>query len=541
MLVTPQNSPPDRRNSGLADVRALIENNEAAASTLELNDDAQHDLDKAHNLLVDYLATASATINGFNDKTAVVDSSIDAFRLEFERVGEEMQAITDHLTADVYQAQLENARDRRSANLGIVWSLGSTFVVLLGATWLVARSIRRTLWHIQTVADQIASGNLTARTASLPPDVIGELGATVDLMAASLQTMVTDLETNRARSAFGSELTSALEMVDSELDVHLTIGRAMSAIDGDARMELLLADSSEAKLTSAVQHPQNGAPGCDVESPFGCVAVRRGAPVVFDHSENLDACPRLINRPEGECSAVCVPVGFMGRSLGVLHVTGPAHQPPCPDTVDRLNTLATASGTRIGTVRAFDASQRQAATDPLTGLLNRRSFEAEVSGLIRRGMPIALAMADLDHFKWLNDTHGHESGDRALKMFARILASAVRDIDLVARWGGEEFVVAFSGGNAAVASEALERVRASLMVEAAHGDLPAFTSSFGVADSTMTPLLEDMVRIADRALYAAKDAGRDCVRIGRTSDANRTDRPQHDTTAQIDPTLVNQR
>ncbi len=170
----------------------------------------------------------------------------------------------------------------------------------------------------------------------------------------------------------------------------------------------------------------------------------------------------------------------MGRLLGVLHVTGPAHQPPSSGTVDRLKTLATASGTRIGTVRAFDASQRQAATDPLTGLTNRRSFEADVSRLIRRGMPVSIAMADLDHFKWLNDTHGHEIGDRALKMFARVLTATVRDIDVVARWGGEEFVIAFSGGNATVAAEALERVRASLAVDAAIGDLPTLWTKAGV-------------------------------------------------------------
>ncbi len=147
--------------------------------------------------------------------------------------------------------------------------------------------------------------------------------------------------------------------------------------------------------------------------------------MVFETSDKIDVCSRLLDRPDGACSAVCVPVAFMARALGVLHVSGRPNDPPTAETVDRLNVLATAAGARIGTVRAFDASQRQAATDPLTGLLNRRSFEAEVAGHLRRGTPVAIAMADLDHFKWLNDRHGHETGDRALKLIqTRPLARA---------------------------------------------------------------------------------------------------------------------
>ena len=88
-------------------------------------------------------------------------------------------------------------------------------------------------------------------------------------------------------------------------------------------MELLLSDSSRAHLERAATSPTAGAPGCPVESPFSCVAVRRGSPVVFDSSEALNACPKLRGRPAGACSAVCVPVSFMGRALGVLHATGP--------------------------------------------------------------------------------------------------------------------------------------------------------------------------------------------------------------------------
>ena len=516
-------------------VIAGIGENYAESSNLDLPDETDEQMRIAQGLLSGYAHLAVGTVTGFSTAPATAKVQLTEFRQRFAEVAVSLQQITDTLTESVREAQVASARARQTAATVIFATFASTLLLLVAASAHISRTIRFSLAKVDGVAAAISSGNLTARTAHLPNDVIGELGASVDRMAGSLQATMESLEYNRARSVFGGELTSALEMVDTEVDVHLTIARAMTAVGSDARMEMLLADSSDAKLESAVRHPVNGAPSCNVESPFGCVAVRRGAPVVFATSEDLDVCPRLIDRPDGPCSAVCVPVAFMGRAIGVLHVTAGPDHPPASETVERLKALAAAAGSRIGTVRAFDASQRQAATDPLTNLLNRRSFEAEVGSLIRRGMPLSLAMVDLDSFKWLNDNHGHETGDRVLKMFSRVLKATVRDIDVVARWGGEEFAIVFSNVNAHIAAEALERVRATLAVEAANGDLPAVTASFGVADSTMSPLLEDMIRIADRALYAAKDAGRDCVRLGRSSDAARTDRPRHDTTAQVDP------
>ena len=93
---------------------------------------------------------------------------------------------------------------------------------------------------------------------------------------------------------------------------------------------------SRANLLNVAESRTAGAPGCGVKSPFSCVAVRRGSAVVFDSSEELNSCPHLRGRPGGACSAVCVPVGFMGRSLGVLHTTGPDRAPLDEERVARL-------------------------------------------------------------------------------------------------------------------------------------------------------------------------------------------------------------
>jgi diguanylate cyclase (GGDEF)-like protein/PAS domain S-box-containing protein len=326
-----------------------------------------------------------------------------------------------------------------------------------------------------------------------------------------------ELTAQAQRDTFGTQLIEALEMADEETATFDVVERAMVEISPSSPMELLLSDSSRAHLERAATSPTSGAPACPVQSPFSCVAVRRGNPVVFDTSESLNACPKLRDRPGGACSAVCVPVSFMGRALGVLHATGPVGAPPGSSQVSQLTTLATQAGARIGTVRAFQRTQLQASTDGLTGLVNRRTLETTLRGLIKHGRPFALAIADLDRFKQLNDTHGHEAGDRALRVFAKTAQDVLREDDVIARWGGEEFVIVVPDLDRHQALSVLERIRERLAA-ATGGDHPAFTASFGVTDSTRADGLEQLLHLADTALYEAKEAGRDRIAI---SDATR--------------------
>ncbi len=322
-----------------------------------------------------------------------------------------------------------------------------------------------------------------------------------------------ELSRQAQRDNFGAQLVEALEMADDESSAYDVVRRAMVEIAPEAPMELLLSDSSRAHLEQTAIHPQAGAPSCPVESPYSCVAVRRGHPVVFDSSEALNSCPKLRNRDQGPCSAVCVPVSFMGRSLGVLHATGPEGVEPSSEQVAQLTTLATQAGARIGTVRAFEKTQLQAQTDGLTGLINRRTLETELRGLMRLERPFALALADLDHFKQLNDTHGHEEGDRCLRLFSHVIRQVLRDGDLVARWGGEEFLIALPDADADSAVEVMERIRAHLARTVNDGHAH-FTASFGVSDSSFAKSLQEVIQLADVGLYEAKATGRDRVCVG---------------------------
>jgi diguanylate cyclase (GGDEF)-like protein/PAS domain S-box-containing protein len=322
-----------------------------------------------------------------------------------------------------------------------------------------------------------------------------------------------ELTKQAQRDNFGSQLVEALEMADDESSAYDVVRRAMVEVSEQAPMELLLSDSSRAHLEQTAVHPVAGAPSCPVESPYSCVAVRRGHAVVFESSEALNACPKLRNREQGPCSAVCVPVSFMGRSLGVLHATGPDGVTPTGEQVAQLTTLATQAGARIGTVRAFEKTQLQAQTDGLTGLINRRTLETELRAMMRQERTFALALADLDHFKKLNDAHGHEEGDRCLRLFSHVIRQVLRDGDLVARWGGEEFLIALPDADAQAAVEVMERIRAHLERTVRDGHVH-FTASFGVSDSTSGRSLQELIQLADVGLYQAKSAGRDRVCVG---------------------------
>lgn len=322
-----------------------------------------------------------------------------------------------------------------------------------------------------------------------------------------------ELTQNAESDSFVNQLAEALEMADEETSVGDVVERAMVEISELTPMELLLSDSSRANMRSFSESPSAGGPGCGVKSPFSCVAVRRGSAVTFDSSEDLNACPNLRGRTGGPCSAVCVPVGFMGRSLGVLHTTGPDHRPLEGESVSRLRALAAQAGARIGTVRAFEKTQLQASTDGLTGLVNRRTAETKLREMIKAQSLFSVVLADLDHFKQLNDTHGHEAGDRALRLFASVATEALRDHDIVSRWGGEEFIIVLPELDRFQAVNVIDRLRQSLS-RAHPGETARFTASFGVSDSNQAEAVEDLVSIADGGLYAAKQAGRDRATIG---------------------------
>lgn len=162
-----------------------------------------------------------------------------------------------------------------------------------------------------------------------------------------------------------------------------------------------------------------------------------------------------------------------------------------------------------------DKLRTQSETDSLTGLLNRRGFEMQAAKLFEehRQLPLVMIVADIDHFKQINDTYGHAAGDKVLKHLARLMREGVRQSDLCGRVGGEEFCILMPGAQLPVGRLAAENVRsvfaqtAKLMV----GHDKLLTASFGVCEARDGESYQALFERADAALYAAKHRGRDRV------------------------------
>lgn len=324
------------------------------------------------------------------------------------------------------------------------------------------------------------------------------------------------------RREFNVTLTKALDLAQDDGAALEVAGRALGSLTPGAHAEILLADSSQAHLLKVVESPDSTQllAGCSVTTPHACPAVRMGHALEFADSQLLDACPHLVGRSAQSCGAVCVPVGVMGAMVGVVHVVHPAGQGFDDMVAEGLESVAHQLGSRLGVLNAISQSQIQANTDPLTGLLNRRSLEQQARPLMREAPIFAVAFADLDHFKQLNDTHGHDMGDRALRLFARTLSRSLPSDALVARYGGEEFVVVLPNLNASQAAQSIDRVRAALEAALADGRVPAFTVSAGVVDNTEINAanLHDLIDTADGWLLQAKGAGRNRVLGGQLGD-----------------------
>jgi diguanylate cyclase (GGDEF)-like protein len=168
-------------------------------------------------------------------------------------------------------------------------------------------------------------------------------------------------------------------------------------------------------------------------------------------------------------------------------------------------------------LQAESVLRHQACTDPLTQLQNRRSvldvIAHEVAAFQRQGRSMVVIVADVDHFKSINDKHGHHCGDLVLQSLAKVLQAGVRSMDHVARWGGEEFLVVLPSTDLAEARIVAERLRASVAAQVCHsakGPIPV-TMTLGMAQLHEGESVEQLISRADQALYQGKQDGRNRV------------------------------
>jgi diguanylate cyclase (GGDEF)-like protein len=171
-------------------------------------------------------------------------------------------------------------------------------------------------------------------------------------------------------------------------------------------------------------------------------------------------------------------------------------------------------------VRTEERLKLLATTDSLTGIYNRRHFDEVLTSEINRSTrfksPLSLILFDIDHFKHINDTFGHQEGDRVLTQLALAVGEAIRTTDLFARWGGEEFAVLLPGCDLNDGRLLAEKLR-MLLEKQSFADVGQVTCSFGVAEHMPGDDVDGLMRKADRCLYHAKASGRNRVETSQTT------------------------
>ena len=350
---------------------------------------------------------------------------------------------------------------------------------------------------------------------SHPPEVEEAMAAELRRFVAGMRLAEEQVEGHRARLlgrqlarvAGGAQTLEGIARIAAELAQQLA-QRGAAVVVATAGEPRILA-------VSASGDPRLVGQALRSEGPV-TRAMASGVPVVARRGEDVFG-PGMPERRRSERAGTAYPVFDGHVVVGSLVLIGAGFEPDAP-VMEQLGPLIAELGPRLAAARAVHDAEQRAIRDPLTGLANRREFEralAEYRGEGSRPAPPAtLVYVDLDHFKRLNDTLGHAAGDAALKHVAYLLEAAVRDGDLVARIGGEEFAVWLPRTPLAPGMEVAERIRESIAGSTWMWRSSPYmvTTSCGVA-AYPEPIgdLMNLRGAADAALYRAKQAGRNRV------------------------------
>jgi two-component system, cell cycle response regulator len=446
-------------------------------------------------------------------------------------------------------------------------------LVAVSVAWWLARSTTHPLTELAHAVERVADGDLSARVPVRSLDEVGRLGGTFNRMAREMQGYVQAL--TASRDQLRGQLGVLGDTLSSTHDLHrilqVILQTAMAATGAQSGV-VLLVDPVSGALVGQVGEGLAGLlpasrPSTEVdvlqlhvglgEGLLGAVAAS-GEPL----RGRVDRDGPPLSPAEPRCMTyVAVPfaapgggptTGLESRSDGPPASAGsPAFDgPPAArgvlalynrhgfdefDDADlvTLRTFAGQAAVAVDNVRVHEEAQRLSLTDPLTGLSNyrylRESLRREIERATRFGRTLAVLVLDLDHFKDINDTHGHAAGDAVLAEFARRLRAEIREVDFAFRQGGEEFVILLpetdTTGGVVVAQRLGAAVRRAPVIVVSSGlggepkQIPV-TVSIGIAvfpehGTTGAAVLE----AADEALYAAKAAGRDTFAVAVTAGA----------------------
>ena len=364
----------------------------------------------------------------------------------------------------------------RSSEEKLFVALLVSLVLFAVVTYLLGRSIVGTLRRLVEAANAIADGRFSERVDVRGRDEFAELGTAFNRMAAQLEQRLAELETERRRMR----------------DATTRFGEALMATHDPGQLVRVVVES-------AVE--STGATGGVVLGPRGELA-RAGD-------------------PDSGTERIAFPLRIGSSDFGQLVLASDSFE---TEQVETAASLANQVVVALENARLHRLVERQALVDSLTGLANRRSVEetlrSELARAARFEDEVCVVFADLDFFKRVNDRYGHAAGDEVLKAFAAALRETVRESDVAARWGGEEFALVLTGTGAVGGARLAERARVAIescRVRMPNGEEVSVTASFGVASYPECGELGDLLAAADSALYEAKHAGRNRVAVAAES------------------------
>jgi len=381
------------------------------------------------------------------------------------------------------------------------------FILAFTFAVLVSRSLQRQILAFLEAARRLGSGDFSAQVPTVGRDEFAALGEQFNQMAGQLEEREEDLRQERVR------LESAMRRIGETF---------ASNLDRDALLEIVVrtavdgvaAEAGRATVRTDAAEPlrQVGTVG----RPAGLEeTVRAAEALVLETGE-----PQAAN--VGRAYALAHPLRAgdgEGRVTGIVSVG--RHDKPFSDGErDLFHYLAGQAAVSVENVGLHETVERQAVTDELTGLSNRRRFQETLAGEVARSQRfdqgLGLVMLDLDNFKDVNDTYGHQQGDVVLREVAHVLRESSRAIDLPARYGGEELAVVLPGTDLEGAYDLAERVREGIEalefpLEDENGARRVIRITASLGAAALGEGIDDMrelVAAADAALYRAKRAGK---------------------------------
>ena len=430
---------------------------------------------------------------------------------EFARIQTELKQFQSDSQA---AAAARRDQRKRTIHTGLVSGavLVGAFTLLLAVlVHAISRNISSPVIQLTQASDQLRQGDFDP---TLPPETDNEFGVLTRSFLQMSQALRRDREELAALKRFSeavTECTSESEVYDHILHALRDRFQPTQVIIFKLRPE---EDFLEV-VASLHPLPKDVHDWPVIEGKNGCKAVRMGRPFRVNNVSVEPLCPGKFVLPE-EGSYYCGPLIAGGIIIGAVRLQGVTGF-WTPERESLLESYLSSTASVLSNLQLLQTMREQANIDPLTGLYNRRfckDYAGKLMAMARRkDTPLGFLILDLDHFKNINDVYGHEVGDRILKQFAKTITQSMRETNLTARLGGEEFVVVLPDTGAKACQVVAERIRNAVahmnMPQVNEKPLPNITVSLGIAvypDHGAT--LEEMLQASDRALYESKRAGR---------------------------------